>query len=150
MTTRNPVYSLEERNQLIALVSGGDMHVLEKIYDEYGPAVYGQLLKKVGVPEKAQEMLALVFNGLSGSISNWGRESLLAWLLKFANQVTLYEVGGTLGNSSPAAGQDLADFVFEAMYHHGKSAADVAAQLGMDSKEALQLLHQYFKKKQAK
>jgi RNA polymerase sigma-70 factor (ECF subfamily) len=79
---------METRAQtsLLAAVADGDLEAFETLYDRHSPTVYALLLRILGRPEDAQEVLQETFVKAwsNAKMFDAGRGSEIAWLIAIA------------------------------------------------------------------
>lgn len=91
LVTKFAVINDQTYQQLVRGLQRGDEKALEKIYDAYGHALYGQIIRIVGSEEVAQEILQDTFTKVwTHRMSYDGRQGrLYTWMMRIARNASL-------------------------------------------------------------
>jgi RNA polymerase sigma-70 factor (ECF subfamily) len=97
--------------ELLPSVARGDLPAFEQLYDQYSPVVYSILLRILGSPEDAQEVLQEAFVKVwnDASMFDASRGSEIAWLISIARSRGIDRIRSrrTRGQREQEAGREI-------------------------------------------
>jgi RNA polymerase sigma-70 factor, ECF subfamily len=133
-------YNKDKDSALVAAVLGGQKDAVEKMFDIYAPILYGFILKRVPVENKANNILKETLATACKNLRcyNPERNSLYTWLMHLAQQITFKKLeedrNNNLQNSLPknlAKENSASSNAFDLVYIQGLSLTEASAQLGL-------------------
>lgn len=81
-----PPHTINNETELVALLKSKDQQAFSYLYDNYGGAIYGIIIKIIGNEESARDLLQEVFIKIWRSMDSYdaGKGRLYTWMLNIA------------------------------------------------------------------